>query len=68
MSFLGYIIIICFILLMIPIINDTSNICRVDDTPFIIYKFPVHIIKLIGVYPERSASISSEQAPGDDDD
>ena len=32
---------------MIPIINDTSNICRVDDTPFIIYKFPVHIIKLI---------------------
>ena len=32
---------------MIPIINDNSNICRIDDTPYIIYKFPIHIIKLI---------------------
>ena len=31
---------------MIPTINNTSNICRVDDTPYIIYKFPIHMIKL----------------------
>ena len=32
---------------MIPIINDTSNICKIDNIPYIIYKFPIHIIKLI---------------------
>ena len=32
---------------MIPIINNTSNICKIDNVPYIIYKFPVHIIKLI---------------------
>ena len=32
---------------MVPIINDTSNICKIDNIPYIIYKFPVHIIKLI---------------------
>jgi hypothetical protein len=32
---------------MVPIINDTSNICKIDNVPYIIYKFPIHIIKLI---------------------
>jgi len=32
---------------MVPIINDTSNICKIDNIPYIIYKFPVHITKLI---------------------
>ena len=32
---------------MIPSINDKSNICKIDNIPYIIYKFPVHIIKLI---------------------
>ena len=32
---------------MVPIINDTSNICKIDNIPYIIYKFPIHIIKLI---------------------
>ena len=35
---------ICSIL---PIINESSNICKVDDVPYIIYKYPVHIIKLL---------------------
>ena len=32
---------------MIPSINNNSNICKIGDTPYIIYKFPIHIIKLI---------------------
>ena len=32
---------------MIPSINDQTNICKIDNIPYIIYKFPVHIIKLI---------------------
>ena len=32
---------------MVPIINDNSNICKIDNIPYIIYKFPIHIIKLI---------------------
>ena len=32
---------------LLPSINEKSNICKVDNEPYIIYKFPVHIIKLI---------------------
>jgi hypothetical protein len=32
---------------MIPSINNASNICKIDNVPYIIYKFPIHIIKLI---------------------
>lgn len=31
---------------MLPIVNENSNICKVDNIPYIIYKYPVHIIKL----------------------
>lgn len=32
---------------MIPSMNENTNICKVDNEPYIIYKFPIHIIKLI---------------------
>ena len=32
---------------LLPTINENSNICKVDNEPYIIYKFPIHIIKLI---------------------
>ena len=32
---------------LLPSINEKSKICKVDNEPYIIYKFPVHIIKLI---------------------
>jgi len=32
---------------MIPSMNENTNICKVDDEPYIIYKFPIHMIKLI---------------------
>jgi len=31
---------------MVPTINNNSSICKIDNTPYIIYKFPIHIIKL----------------------
>ena len=31
---------------MLPTINENSNICKVDNIPYVIYKYPVHIIKL----------------------
>jgi len=32
---------------MLPSMNENTNVCKVDDEPYIIYKFPIHIIKLI---------------------
>ena len=32
---------------LLPTINPNSNTCRVNNTPYIIYKFPIHIIKLL---------------------
>ena len=32
---------------MLPTISGSSSICKVDNIPYIIYKYPVHIIKLI---------------------
>lgn len=32
---------------LLPTINENSNICKVDNEPYIIYKFPIHILKLI---------------------
>ena len=31
---------------LLPTINENSNVCKVDNEPYIIYKFPIHIIKL----------------------
>jgi len=32
---------------MLASMNENTNVCKVDDEPYIIYKFPIHIIKLI---------------------
>ena len=32
---------------MLPTIDPDSNTCKVNNTPYIIYKFPIHIIKLL---------------------
>ena len=32
---------------LLPIINSNSNICKVNNLPYVIYKFPIHIIKLL---------------------
>ena len=32
---------------MLPFMNENTNVCKVDNEPYIIYKFPIHIIKLI---------------------
>ena len=31
---------------MLPTINENSSICKVDNKPYVIYKFPVHLLKL----------------------
>ena len=31
---------------MIPSIDNDSNVCNINNTPYIIHKYPVHIIKL----------------------
>jgi len=31
---------------MLPTVNENSNICKVDNIPYIIYKYPIHMIKL----------------------
>jgi len=32
---------------MLPSMNENTNVCKVDNEPYIIYKFPIHMIKLI---------------------
>jgi hypothetical protein len=32
---------------LLPTIDPNSNTCRVNNTPYIIYKFPIHMIKLL---------------------
>jgi len=32
---------------ILPYMHKNKNVCKVDDEPYIIYKFPIHIIKLI---------------------
>jgi len=32
---------------ILPNINKSSTVCKVDDLPYIIYKYPVHMIKLL---------------------
>ena len=36
-----------FVCSLMPTMNPNSNICKINNTPYILYKFPVHIIKLL---------------------